>query len=155
MAHVSSSPFVFAVLAHLLLFTPAVWAGADENARSGFDRDGTVALPTTSLGDPCLFFRGQIHERGLRAFAYDMLLVCEEIARRRDAGVRLTDRLQASEETFQTYHQAVVAAGRAERTGGTHRYSGAPWSGLSSEEKVAIADATGALLVLEAMREGF
>ena len=84
-----------------------------------------------------------------------MLLACEEIARRRAAGLRPSDRLQATEAMLQTYRQAVIAAG-TEAFDRTRRASPAPWLlGLSGEEKYAIAEATGALLVLDSIRNGF
>jgi hypothetical protein len=143
------------VLACLAFFAPAPSPAADQTALPDFERDGPITIPSAALNDPCLFFRGQAYERGVPAFAIDMLLACEEIDRRRTAGLRLSDRLRATEAMLQTYREAIVAAGN-EAFDRRDRAGQAPWLlGLSGEEKYAIAEATGALLVLDSIRNGF
>jgi hypothetical protein len=107
---------------------------------------------TLRPGDPCLFFRGQAYKRSIDDFATEMLLACEVIARRRAAGVPLGDRLTATEAMLETYREAVLAA-RPDSfaAGGTLRWE----LGLTAAQKQAIADETGVLLALEAIRHGF
>ena len=83
---------------------------------------------------------------------------CSPPARRSRAGRAasspLGDRLIATEALLNAYRAALIAAG-AEAFARKRRGGEAPWSlGLSAAEKYAIADATGALLALEAIRLG-
>lgn len=121
-----------------------------------FDRDGPSMIVTANdPADPCRFFRGQAAREPLTHYSRDMLWACEEIARRRTAGLPLGDRLKATEAMLATYRDAVVAAG-TEAFARKGRAGQPPWAlGLSEEEKYQIADSTGALLVLEAIRGGF
>ncbi len=118
---------------------------------------GESAAPTAETlqsGDPCLFFRSQAYSRGIDDFTTRMLAACEVIARRRAAGVPLGDRLAATELMLDTYRSAVIAAGEDPKRvqhGNAHQWSLA----LSHAEKHAIADETGALLALEAIRTRF
>ena len=109
----------------------------------------------TQETDPCRFFRGQALARGLADYTREMLWACEEISRRRAAQIPLGDRLEATGERLDAYREAIIAAGSAAfaREG---RPGLPPRSfGLSDDEKLAIADATGTLLALEAIRRGF
>ena len=80
----------------------------------------TASMANSALrpADACLFFRGQAYKHAIDDFATEMLLACEVIARRRAAGVPLSDRLIATEAMLETYREAVVAA-RAETFGGS------------------------------------
>ena len=64
----------------------------------------TASMANSALrpADACLFFRGQAYKRAIDDFATEMLLACEVIARRRAAGVPLSDRLIATEATVHT-----------------------------------------------------
>jgi hypothetical protein len=107
---------------------------------------------TLRPADPCLFFRGQAYKRSIDDFTTEMLLACEVIARRRAAGVPLSDRLTATEAMLETYREAVLAARPDTFDGsGTLRWE----LGLTAAQKHAIADETGMLLALEAIRHGF
>ena len=104
------------------------------------------------VGDPCRFFRGQAYKRAIDDFATEMLVACEVIARRRAADVPLSDRLIATEAMLETYREAVLAARPETFDGnGTLRWE----LGLTAAQKHAIADETGVLLALEAIRHGF
>ncbi len=131
-------------------------AAAEGGPHLDFDRDGPSA-PYQERGsaDRCQFFRGEAYQRSLGDFAGDMLLACEEIARRVAAGVPLGDRLEAFGAMLDDYRSAVIVAGD-EAFARRRRAGRAPWElGLSEAEKYAIADATGALLALDAIRGGF
>ena len=130
-------------------------ANAGEGGLPGFERDGPAMVAARNDGDPCVFFRSQAYSRGVYDFAAEMLAACEEIARRRASSSPLGDRLIATEAMLNDYRAALIAAG-AEAFARKRRGGEAPWSlGLSDAEKYAIADATGALLALEAIRLGF
>ena len=108
-----------------------------------------------SAGDPCLFFRSQAEDKGLTDYTREMLWACEEIARRRVARMPLSDRLLATAAMLDAYRSAVIAA-TSEMSQRKRAVGAPPWAlGLTDEEKHAIADATGALLVLEAIQTGY
>jgi hypothetical protein len=92
--------------------------------------------------EPCLFFRLQAYDRGLEHFDTAIHWACEVIARRRAAGMALSDRLVAAETAFEAYRLALVAATRI----------GVP---LTDVEREAIATASGALLAVEALAVAF
>jgi hypothetical protein len=130
-------------------------ASADDGELPGSERDGPTLAAARDSGDSCVFFRSQAYSRGVYDFAAEMLAACEEIARRRASSSPLSDRLIATETMLNDYRAALIAAG-AEAFARKRRGGEAPWSlGLSDAEKYAIADATGALLALEAIRLGF
>ena len=105
--------------------------------------------------DPCQFFRIQASNASLAHYSQDMLWSCDEIARRRAAGLPLGDRLEATAAMLDTYRDAIITAGTEAFTRKS-RSGQAPWElVLSEEEKTAIADSTDALLVIEAIRGGF
>ena len=134
------------VVSVTVLAAPAL---AGDAARAG-EREHVL-----KASDSCTFFRSQAYNHGLDDFSTEMLMACQQIARRHAAGVPLGDRLTATEAILDTYRKAVVAAATAayERKREGIR---APWArGLSQEEKRAIADETGALLALEVIRTGF
>ncbi len=122
----------------------------------GFDRDGPEATVSVyAPGDDCGFFRDQAADQALTHYSQDMLWACEAIARRRAAGMLLGDRLLATQAMLATYRDAVRAAG-ADAFVRKGREGLPPWMlSLSADEKYRIADATGALLVIEAIRDGF
>ena len=114
----SRSRLLAALLAALARHASAL-AGETASVR----RRRNAARP---LGDPCLFFRGQAYRRAIDDFATEMLLACEAIARRRAAGVPLSDRLIATEAMLQTYREAVLSARPETFDGsGTLRWSSA------------------------------
>ncbi len=120
-----------------------------------FDRDGpTMVAGPSDPNDPCQFFRRQAFNESLQHYSREMLWACEEIARRKAAGIPLSDRLQATAGILDTYREALIAGAEAfaqKRPAGLP-----PWApALSEEQKYAIADQTGALLALEAIRSGF
>jgi hypothetical protein len=128
---------------------------AGDRAFPDFERDGPVALLPQSSSDPCVFFRGQAFDKALSDYTREMLWACEEIARRRAARIPLGDRLEATAAMLDAYREAIIAAG-SEAFVRNRRAGLPPWAlGLSDDEKYAIADATGALLALEAIRLGF
>ena len=130
-------------------------ANAGDAELPRFERDGPVLVAAREGGNSCVFFRSQAYSRGVYDFAAEMLAACEEIARRRAASSPLSDRLIATEAMLNDYREALIAAG-AEAFARKRQGGEAPWSlGLSDAEKYAIADATGALLALEAIRLGF
>ena len=128
---------------------------AGEQAFADNDGDESVALRPQGSSDPCSFFRQQTYRKALTDYTREMLWACEEIVRRRAAHVPLSDRLEATATMLEAYREAVTAAGS--EAFDRNRHSGIPaWGlGLSEEEKYAIADSTGALLALEAIRNGF
>jgi hypothetical protein len=105
--------------------------------------------------DPCRFFRGQALAQGIADYAREMLWACEEISRRRAAQIPLGDRLEATGYRLDAYRAAILAAGSAAFARGGQPGLPPRLFGLSDDEKLAIADATGTLLALEAIRHGF
>jgi hypothetical protein len=148
-----STPAAAALAFALSLAAPAARA---ESPVPAFDRDGPLE-PRQALADSdlCRFFRGQAFHKAITDYTHEMLWACEEIARRRNTGVPLGDRLEATAALLVDYRDAVVAAGSV-AVDSRRREGRAPWAlGLTAEEKYAIADATGTLLALEAIRSGF
>lgn len=138
-----------AVVALAVMLSPAWAPGATA---------GEEAAPTTStLGatDPCGYFRGQAYGRGLEHFLTEMLWACETIARRRQAGMPLGDRLLATEAALERYRTAVVDAAAA--SPGSAGASGAGGKRPAAWEavKASIAEETGTLAALDAIRSGF
>lgn len=106
--------------------------------------------------DPaCTFFRGQAYRRAVVHFATEMMWVCETIAQRRAARIALGDQLLATETAMRQYRDAVIAAGRV-AFAETRSSDAAPRiHGLSDDAKRRLAEETGALLALDAIRDGF
>jgi hypothetical protein len=147
---------IFAVAAAIgVSATLAPYARAGEASSPRFESDGPAITTSLDPSETCRFFRGQTLRKALDHYTRDMLYACEEIARRRSVGMPLGDRLVATQAMLDTYREAVDAAGSAAVA--QHAESGIPsWAlALSDEEKYRIADATGSLLVLEAIRNGF
>jgi hypothetical protein len=112
----------------------------------------TAAAQPAVASDPCGFYRAQAYGRGISHMATEMLWACEAIYARRAAGMPLGDRLLAAELALERYRTAVISAGQAafardRRHGleGSHR----------DHAKREIAEHTGALAALEAIRAGF
>jgi hypothetical protein len=104
--------------------------------------------------DPCGFFRSQAYGRGIEHYATEMLWACEAIAGRREREQELSLRLEAVELALERYREAVVAAGSGVFAGGV-RTARAPTFGPSDAEKAELAESTGMLAALEAIRAGF
>lgn len=118
-------------------------------APSGPVRSDGVILGTRS--DPCGFYRTQAFGRGLDHFASEMLWACEAIETRRRAEVPLSDRLVAVAGALDRYRGALIEAGRE----GYQRDREAGLLGLSELAKRDLAEATGMLAALEAIRTGY
>jgi hypothetical protein len=104
--------------------------------------------------DPCGFFRAQAYGRGLEHYATEMLWACEAIAARRDREQELSLRLEAVELALERYREAVVAAGSG-GPGAAGRPARTPGFGPSDAVKAELAESTGMLAALEAIRAGF
>ena len=112
-------------------------------------------LATLEVPDPCSFYRGQAYGKGLAHFTTEMLWTCEAIAARRAAGMTLGDRLQAADMALNRYRAALLDAGRARFRSAR---AGAPRPGvlgLDDAAKRALAENSGALAALDAIRTGF
>jgi hypothetical protein len=145
-------PRRFILMSVCALLLGGLFAGgaAAEPGRPALSDQGAAGAET-----PCVFFRGQAYRQGVVHFASEMLWVCEAIAARRAARMPLGDRLAATEAAMERYRDAVISAGRM-AFAETRSSDIAPRiHGLSDEAKHRIAAETGALVALEAIREGF
>ncbi len=135
-----------ALLGLLIALFPLL-AGAGENGVS----------PTTATvpSDPCGFYRSQAFGRGLTHYATEMLWACEAIQARRVADMALSDRMLAVEFALERYREAVIAAGAADFTRQRSRMSATGYFGADEAAKAEIAENTGMLAALEAIRSGF
>lgn len=99
--------------------------------------------------DPCGFYRTRAYGQGLEHFSTEMLWACEAIAARRAAGIALGERMRAVELALERYRLAVVADAslRAPRDGRSRR--------AEEAALVEVAERTGTLAALEAIRAGF
>jgi hypothetical protein len=132
---------------------PGVRAGEASPPR--FDSDRPTVEMTLDPTDSCRFFREQAARKALEHYTRDMLWACEEIARRRSVGLPLGDRLLATQLMLDTYREAVTNA-RSEVVARNGRTGMPTWAlALSDDDKYRIADSSGSLLVLEAIRNGF
>ena len=119
--------------------------------------NGSVVFSETqsndASSDPCGFYHGRAHGKGIDHYTTEMLWVCRAIAARRAAAMPVGDRLRATEAAFESYRSEVVAASvqdfARKQDGLTRRL------GLSEDDMQRIADRTGVLLALEAVRGGF
>ncbi len=114
---------------------------------------GTTARIGSASGDPCRFFRGRAFGKGVDHYATEMLWVCNAIAERRRAAMPLSDRLQATEAALENYRQGVVSATVADLD--RRRRARERRLGLSEEDTLRIAEESGALIALDAVRSGF
>lgn len=128
-------------------------AGAGVRADAG---EPEAARPGTfEAAKPCEFFRGQSYRRGLTHFATEMFWVCEVIAARKAARMPLGDRLAATDAALSDYRAAVIAAGRTAFAETRIRDIGPQNHGLSDATKRHLAEETGVLAALEAIRTGY
>jgi hypothetical protein len=131
-----------ALLCGLLLIAAGFGVRAGEPA---------AAQPAVA-SDPCGFYRGQAYGRGIGHMATEMLWACEAISARRGAGMPLGDRLLAVELALERYRAAVISAGQAAfARDRRHGLDG----GQREAAKREIAEHTGALAALDAIRAGF
>jgi hypothetical protein len=100
--------------------------------------------------DPCTFYRMRARNLGINHWATEVVWACEAIAQRREAGMDLNDRMLAVEFALESYREALVAD-RRERIA-------RPGSRARAEQREAeerLAEETGMLAALEAIRTGF
>lgn len=137
--HNVACPKVLAILALLAgTLAPAAPVRAGE---------GTSGTNT----DPCTFYRMQAFGRGLDHFASEMLWACEAIAARRGAAMPLSERLDAMAGALERYRAALIEAGRESY----NRDREIGLLGLSEAAKRDLAERTGTLAALEAIRTGY
>ena len=103
-----------------------------------------VGSRSQDVGVACGFFRNQAFGKGLGHYATEMLWACETIARRRAGERPLGDRLEATDAALNRYRDAVIAEARRARA--------APFT---ERDKQTLAEATGALVALSGIAEGF
>lgn len=119
----------------------------------------TDTLPSSRVAgqpiDPCLFYRSQAWQHGLGHFSRNMLLSCEAIAARRQAGMHLSDRLVAAEAALEAYRSGVIAAALHHFEENLAFGCNSFLSRVSEEEKSAIAKHSGALGAMEALDAGY
>lgn len=116
--------------------------------------DGNAGAPIAETGpDPCHFFRGRALGKGVDHYATEMLWVCDAIADRRAAALPMSDRLRATEAALDGYRREVLAASVADFV--RRRAARDLTLGLSEADTLRIAEETGALGALEAVRAGF
>lgn len=121
-------------------------------ARAG-EEQGAAAPAQRS--DPCGFYRGQAYGRGLAHFATEMLWACEAIEARRASQMELSERMLAAEAALERYRAAVVAAGAAAFARERAARRGSLRLGAGDAAKAALAESTGTLAALDAIRAGF
>lgn len=108
-------------------------------------------ITASTHGEPCTFYRTQAFGRGLDHFASEMLWACEAIETRRRAAMPLTERLDAVAGALDRYRDALIEAGRDRYR--RDRESGL--LGLNETAKRDLAERTGTLAALEAIRSGY
>jgi len=136
------------VLAVALAPAGAAWAGEVAPAT---DPRPAQTVTAGSAGDPCTFYRTQAFGRGLEHFASEMLWACEAIAARRGGAIPLSERLDAMAGALERYRSALIEAGRQ----GYLRDREAGLLGLNEADKRELAERTGTLAALEAIRSGY
>ena len=120
---------------------------------AGEDRVAPATLGVQS--DMCGFFRAQAYGRGLEHYATEMLWACEAIARRKAADMPLSDRLLAVELALLRYRDEIVASSAAAFRSDRARQHDTGYIGTGETIKAQIAESTGMLAALEAIRSGF
>ncbi len=130
----------------------AAWLGPGP-AAAGEDASPPGGLVAAS--DPCGFYRGQAYGRGLMHYATEMLWACETIQARHAAEMSLSARLLAAEAALERYRTAVIATGAAVFARERAARPGQMRLGAGEEAKAALAESTGTLAALEAIRAGF
>ncbi len=139
----SATPLAFALV--LALGPAPGWATEDRDERPD----------TTVQSDTCSFFRAQAFGRGLDHFSTEMLWACEAVEQRRAAEMDLSERMVAVDLALQRYQAAVVAAGSAAFARDRARQHDTGHIGTGDRTKAQIAETTGMLAALEAIRTGF
>ena len=114
-----------------------------------------VRFVVLEASDACGFFRGQAYGRGLAHFSIEMLWACEAISQRRAARIPLGPRLAACDDALTRYHAAIAALARLATAERRRLGWNAPIQPLSDERRAAIAEETGTIAALEAIRAGF
>ncbi len=137
------------------LFAALVSCGAPSSASAGEGTTPAQSARVSSQSDPCVFFRSQAYGRGLSHFATEMLWACEAVARRRAADMTLSERMLAVELALARYHAEVVSAGRSSSAPSRARDMDIGYVTTSEGLKARIAESTGTLAALEAIRLGF
>ncbi len=135
----------FAILA-LIGLSPAGATPARADA-------GAAARIESASGDPCRFFRGRAFGKGIDHYATEMLWVCDAIAERRRAAMPLSDRLLATEIALESYRRKIISAAVTDLD--RRRRERDRRLGLSEAENLRIAEESGALTALDAVRLGF
>ncbi len=136
-----------------LVLVVAAGAAADTARAGGPQAPAGAPDQLHQVQDDCGFYRSTAFGKGLTHFATEMLWACEAIQARRRAGMALSARLAHAEERFDAYRRAVVAASVADLDQARHERR--IRLGIGEAEKHALAESTGALLALEAIRSGF
>lgn len=107
---------------------------------------------TLAASDPCAFFRSRAWGKGLDDPATEMFWACEAIVARRAADIPLSDRLAAAEAALERFRGAVHDAS-AEAF--VNRTRGFATLGLAPSRERDLAEASGVIAALEAIRERF
>jgi hypothetical protein len=103
--------------------------------------------------DPCAFFRQRMRGHGLDHWWVEVVWACQEVTRRRAAGMAMSDRLLAVEFALARFREA-VSRDRAERVA----RPGPRGESFRAEQAAAVerlAEETGMLAALEGIRQGF
>ncbi len=114
-----------------------------------------VRFVVLEASDSCGFFRGQAYGRELADYSTEMLWVCEIISRRRAADAPLGAPLAACENALERYRLAITDLTRLATAERRRLGWNAPIRPLSEERRTEIAEETGALDALAAIRAGF
>ncbi|MEM8570880.1 MAG: hypothetical protein AAGG56_08205 [Pseudomonadota bacterium] len=126
---------------------------ASTSAVAGTDLGSSDAPQVKS--DPCLFYRSQAWRQGVSHYAQEMLLSCEAITNRRQAGIELSDRLLAAEHALKEYRSRVIARAVRHYRSDEMPRSDTGHHRVSEEEKRKIAEESGVLLAMEGLSSGF
>lgn len=147
-ARTKSRPIARIAFAIWLATAPAHPAAAGEEAAA-------TDAATRQVPDPCGFYRTQAYGRGLDHFLTEMLWVCEAIEARRRADLPMSDRMVAAEQALERYRLALVEATAARIASIRTRQAGVRRLDPADAIKASLADSTGVLATLEAMRYGY
>lgn len=132
---------------------PALLAAALLAAGSVSAGDAGGAPIEGQASDPCSFYRLEAWGKGLEHYATEVVWACEVVAERRGAGMPLSDRMKAVAFALERYRSALV---EANRRGFAHRPGpGDGWREARERGRAALAEETGMLAALEAIRSGF
>jgi hypothetical protein len=136
-----------------LLGTVAVIAGLSAGALADPVPQERVSPAGSTASDPCSFYRAHAYGQGIDHYTTEVVWACEAVAQRRATGQPLSDRVEAVEFALRQYRAALVADTR-------RRFAHAPAPGTTYAEareraRRALAEESGMLAALEAIREGF